>query len=135
MAARVLIIEDDAVQAEGLEFLLTSRGHSVCGRAATAERGMALAASLQPDVVIADVKLDGTGDGIEAANRIREACACVVIFLTAHADPDSTRRMLRTRPDAILVKPASARQIMRVIARALRPGGAAAAAPAPMNDR
>jgi DNA-binding NarL/FixJ family response regulator len=131
MVARVLIIEDDAIQAEGLQFLLTSRGHAVCGKAATGERGLTLAATLQPDVVIADVKLAGAVDGIDAAERIRDACPCVVIFLTAYADPASTKRMLRTKPDAILTKPARPEQIIRVIARALR----SADDPEASNDR
>jgi DNA-binding NarL/FixJ family response regulator len=57
-------------------------------------------------MVVMDVKLPGDFDGIEAAERIKEAQPnCRVIFVTAYGDQSTWERMQRVGPDAILQKP------------------------------
>ena len=119
MAARVLIVEDDFLQAESLEELLSTEGHSICGTAANGEDALALARSTRPDVVLMDVKIRGLLDGIDTAELIRWTCPCRLIFLTAHSDRSLVDRMRRTQPDAILNKPSSPKAILAEVDRAV----------------
>jgi AmiR/NasT family two-component response regulator len=58
-AARVLIVEDDVLQADNLEALVTLHGHRVCGSVRTGEAAVALAKAATPDVVLMDRALAG----------------------------------------------------------------------------
>jgi DNA-binding NarL/FixJ family response regulator len=119
MAARVLIVEDDFLQAESLEELLSMEGHSVCGTVANGEDAIALARAMRPDVVFMDVKIGGLLDGIDTAELIRWTCPCRLIFLTAHSDKSLVERMRRTQPDAILSKPLTPGAILAEVDRAV----------------
>jgi DNA-binding NarL/FixJ family response regulator len=119
MGARVLIVEDDFLQAESLEALLELEGHSVCGTAASGRDALMLAETTRPDVVFVDVCIKGSIDGIETARLIKSAAPCRVIFLTAYSDARSVDRMRGAGPDAILSKPSSLKTIMAAVDRAL----------------
>jgi len=120
MGARVLIVEDDYLQAESLEALLELEGHSVCGTAASGKDALILAQSMRPDLVFVDVCIKGSMDGIETARLIKLSSPCHVIFLTAYSDDQSVSRMRRTGPDAILSKPSSVKSIKAAVERALQ---------------
>lgn len=109
--ARILIIEDEAIVAADLTSKLSRLGYCVIGTASQAERGIALAEEKKPDLVLMDVRLDGTMDGIEAAERIRTICDRPVIFLTAHSDPDTMARAKLTMPFAYILKPFTVRDL------------------------
>jgi DNA-binding NarL/FixJ family response regulator len=118
--ARVLIVEDEWLQAESLEALLAPRGHMVCGSASTGEEAIELARSRRPDVVLMDIQLRGLIDGVEAAAQIQAACSCALVFVTAYEDPKNLERMRRLAPAAIVAKPADSNAILEAINRAIR---------------
>jgi response regulator NasT len=66
---RVVIAEDEALIRLDLREMLEEEGYEVAGEAADGEKAVELAASLQPDLVILDVKMPIL-DGISAAERI-----------------------------------------------------------------
>ncbi len=86
-ATRILIADDHSTFAElfamGLE---REPDLEAVGHARTAAEAMQLTESLQPDIVIMDVRL-GDGDGIEVTAQLTERYAdlCVII-LTGHPD-------------------------------------------------
>jgi DNA-binding NarL/FixJ family response regulator len=118
VGCRVLIVEDDAIQAEGLEDLLRRRGHEICGHARSGEAALYLARTRRPRVVLMDVRLAGSQDGVDAANLIRAAQWCGVVFLTAHTDGRTRERMAALAPAAILIKPAGADEIAAAVEQA-----------------
>ncbi len=87
-ATRILIADDHSTFAElfalGLE---REPDLEAVGHARTAAEAVQLTESLQPDIVIMDVRL-GDGDGIEVTAQLTERYAdlCVII-LTGHPDP------------------------------------------------
>jgi DNA-binding NarL/FixJ family response regulator len=113
MPHRILIVEDEWLQATNLEGFLQHRGHSICGTVSNGEEAVKLAATERPDVVMMDVKLPGRIDGVEAAARIVAARpACRVIFVTAYDDRSTLARMEQVRPRAIIRKPADMADIV-----------------------
>ena len=68
-APRVVIAEDEALIRLDLAEMLEEEGYDVVGQAEDGEKAVALAESLQPDLVILDVKMPRL-DGIAAAERI-----------------------------------------------------------------
>ena len=65
--ARILVVEDDAILAAHLEQALKQMGYQVASLAATGKEAVKKASSLQPDVVLMDIRLREAMTGIEAA--------------------------------------------------------------------
>ena len=61
--------------------------------------------NLQPELVLMDIQLVGDTDGIEAAQQVQALYHLPVVFLTAHADPATLNRAVRSQPFGYIVKP------------------------------
>ena len=83
--AQILIAEDELLIVEDLRSKLRRLGHTVVGHATTGEVAVQKAIETKPDLVLMDVRLRGAMNGIEAAQRIREAHPMPVVYVTAHA--------------------------------------------------
>lgn len=104
---RVLVVEDDAVIEKLIEYRLHALGYTVCGNADTAEGALFCAMSMNPDVILMDIHLKGTLDGIDAARIIRKSLPPRIIFLTGLTSPDIIRRAKEVHPDGFIEKPFS----------------------------
>jgi CheY-like chemotaxis protein len=80
----VLIVEDEALLAEELAFLVREAGLRDVGRAMSSAEAVALACELAPDLALVDVHLKDGPTGIETARAIVEDCGAVVLFMTAN---------------------------------------------------
>ncbi|HVP96959.1 response regulator [Methanoregula sp.] len=105
MGVRVLIVEDDLVVRQLLEWRLGTMGYTVCGKATTAEDAFSEVKTRQPDVVLMDIHLNGRMDGIDAAHAIKKMHNIPVIFITAHFADDELARVKAIRPDGYILKP------------------------------
>src|SRR4051794_11002030 len=83
--ARILIVEDERIVQFDLQMRLERMGYSVVGLASRGDEAVARAMELKPDLVLMDVNLEGTMDGIEAARRIRAEKDVRIVYLTAYA--------------------------------------------------
>jgi signal transduction histidine kinase len=117
--ARVLVVEDERIVARDLAGALTEMGYEVPATVGTGEGAIEQVRDLRPDVVLMDIRLPGTIDGIQAASTVREQHDIPVIFLTAHSDDETLRRAMRTEPVGYLVKPFFAPQLRCAIEIAL----------------
>lgn len=70
--AGILIVEDERVVAWNLQTSLEKLGYVVAGNIASGEKAVDLAEKLKPDLILMDIRLQGSMDGIEAAARIRD---------------------------------------------------------------
>jgi len=83
---RVLLVEDNQVFREALELILGLRTDmKVVASVPDGSSAAAVAADVQPDVVVMDYRLPGL-DGVQATRAVRDACpSAAVICLTASA--------------------------------------------------
>jgi DNA-binding NarL/FixJ family response regulator len=117
---RALIVDDEFLIAFDLEESMRDLGFEICDLAPTAKKAMDLAVTNQPDVVLMDVYLGGTRDGIEAGRWLREVCEASVVFVTAHSDDGTLERIREAVPGApILSKPVYREQLARAITEAI----------------
>ncbi|MBO9576333.1 MAG: response regulator [Sphingobium sp.] len=112
---KALIVEDEFIIAEALRAQLADIGFDVCGMAATAEDAVRLAQEHRPDLVLMDMRLDGPGDGVDAALAIHETVGSRVIFVTGSREDATIERINEDHPLATLFKPVSSIQLRRVI--------------------
>ena len=91
--ARVLIADDERLFAEALELILDGDGRiEVVGRAIDGHEAIALAKSLEPDVVLMDLSMPGI-DGFSATEAILTATGKMrVLVLSGSADPEDMTR-------------------------------------------
>jgi CheY-like chemotaxis protein len=113
-AARVLVIEDDALIALLLADLLAGMGHVVCATATSETEAVSAAARYAPDLMIVDAGL-GRGSGVSAVEEILRAGPIAHLFITGDAD-----KLRGRKPDAIVVrKPFREADLARAIDMAL----------------
>lgn len=116
----VLIVEDNPRNLKLVRDLLAHAGYSTI-EAATAEDGIELARSHQPDLVLMDVQLPGM-DGVEALGRLRAdagAREVPVVAVTAFAMKEDRERFLAAGFDAYIEKPLSVREFPAQVAAVL----------------
>ena len=118
-APRVLIVEDERIVAADLQRLLRELGYDAYACAASASRALQLAAQNPPELVLADIRIEGPVDGIDTAFELRRLYGAAVIFLTAHADDPTLERAKHVEPCSYLIKPVSAPAVKSAIELAL----------------
>ncbi|HEX9207624.1 MAG TPA: LytTR family DNA-binding domain-containing protein [Steroidobacteraceae bacterium] len=119
---RALIVDDEAPARERLRRLLEEIGEvTVIGEAANGEQALACCASLDPDLVLLDVRMPGM-DGIEAARHLGMLeDPPAVIFTTAY--DEYALQAFETQAVGYLVKPVRREKLLRAIRHASRIAG------------
>ncbi|GAB4214967.1 MAG: hypothetical protein Fur007_12140 [Rhodoferax sp.] len=118
-APRVLIVEDEWLVARDLEQLLTDMGYRVVGKTDRGEDALEKVAHEHPQLVLMDIALAGSLDGVAAAQLIRAQYDVPVVFLTAYAADDVLERAKLTEPFGYILKPFSERDLRTTLAMAL----------------
>lgn len=115
----ILIVEDEAIIAADLASNLRALGYEVVATTARGDEAIALAKDRRPDLVLMDIQLAGSIDGVAAARAIREQCDLPVIYLTAHSDSATLKRAKITEPFGYILKPFEQRDLETNIEMAL----------------
>ena len=102
---RILVVEDEWIVADTLRHQLIDRGYEVPATASDGRNALALAERERPDLVLMDIQLGGSMDGIESARAIRERFDIPTLYLTAYTDESTLQRAKSTDPVGYLVKP------------------------------
>jgi 1,2-diacylglycerol 3-beta-glucosyltransferase len=118
--AKVLIVEDEVLVAEAMSHFLDHAGHNVLGIAKDAVSALSQAAAEHPDVVLMDVRLAGTSDGIATAHKMQAQQRVEVVFVTAYGDARTRARAAAVQPAGFLLKPFSSEELLNAVARAER---------------
>jgi DNA-binding NarL/FixJ family response regulator len=113
---RVVLADDHAVVREGTRQLLERESDiSVVGEASNGAEAVQLVETLQPDVVVMDVRMPGMG-GVEATRLIKERFSSVeVLVMTAHEDDEFVFALLEAGASGYLLKTAPVRELIRAI--------------------
>ncbi|MEA2450655.1 MAG: hypothetical protein QOG63_2587 [Thermoleophilaceae bacterium] len=117
---RVVIADDQAVVRGGLRLILESEQDiSVVGEAADGVAALELVRTLDPDVVLMDIRMPEL-DGIEATRRVPQTGASShVLVLTTYGMDESVYDALKAGAAGFLLKTASPRRLIeatRVVA-------------------
>jgi len=108
---KILIVEDEGVVALSLQSILTKMGYTIIGTAITGDEAISLTRDRQPDVILMDIHIKGSSDGIQTAEKINEFSDVPIIYLTAYADDETVARAIKTRSHSYLVKPVNQREL------------------------
>jgi response regulator NasT len=114
---RILIAEDETIIRMDLRETLEAGGYEVCGEARDGVEAVDLAESLEPDLILMDVKMPRL-DGIEAARRILERRAVPIVMLTAFGQEELVARAVDTGVFGYLAKPFREQDVLPSLAAA-----------------
>jgi two-component system response regulator RegX3 len=119
VSARILVVEDDPLTAEGLAFALREEGFEVDvtadGRAAL-ERARRHA----PDLIVLDVRLPGGLSGMDVCRELRSQSAVPILMVTARTTEIDTVLALERGADDYVTKPFSLAELVARVRALLR---------------
>ena len=121
--ATILIIEDEENIADFIETSLRAQNYKAVSTRMGKE-GIALAASLCPDLILLDLGLPDL-DGMEVIRKVREWSGMPVIVLSARNQEKEKVEALDLGADDYITKPVGTSELMARIRTALRHGAAA----------
>jgi len=131
---RVLVVEDNADLAYGLRNNLEIEGYKV-DVAGDGTRGLALARTAGPDLIILDLMLPGM-DGFRVLRALRdEGRRLPILVLTARGEESDKVRGLRLGADDYVTKPFGVLELLARVEALFRRAGAAAVTPATLAER
>ena len=93
---QILIVEDDDVLARVITWRLTNLGYEVCGRAISGSETLEILGNKKPNLVLMDINIKGSIDGIETTTMIKKEFRLPVVYLTSHSDGTTLERAKAT---------------------------------------
>ncbi len=112
---RILIADDHPVFRFGLRALLQAEGDTeIVGEATGGEEAVALAAELEPDVILMDINMPEI-NGIEATRRILQKNPNIGILVITMFDDDSVFAAMRAGARGYILKGAEGEETLRAI--------------------
>lgn len=117
---KILIIEDETIISFGYRLQLERMGFEVTGTARSSEEAEALLARGMPDLIIMDIYLKGTKNGLELAQEIHARTPIPILFLTASTKPEIIAAIHALKDCHYLSKPINADSLEDVLQRFAR---------------
>lgn len=113
---RVLIADDHELMREGLKALLAkSKDIEIVGEAEDGLTAVDLALRTNPDVVLMDAAMPGTG-GIRAAQELHKLASKIrILFVSAHMDEKTLQQALSSGAQGYLIKNANPHELEQAI--------------------
>jgi diguanylate cyclase (GGDEF)-like protein/PAS domain S-box-containing protein len=110
-----MLVEDEVIVAMDVQQRLEGLGYLVVAQATTGEEAVQLAVEMTPDLILMDVKIRGSMDGIQTAAKIRQLLDIPIVYLTAFSDELTVRRASQTEAFGYMIKPFEDRELRSTI--------------------
>jgi len=104
MREKILIVEDQFIEANNLQEMLEAAGYTITGIARSVPKALELIVQNKPDLVLLDIFLKGPLTGIDLAKQLREQ-NIPFVYLSANSDKNTLDAAKATHPSGFLVKP------------------------------
>jgi two-component system, NtrC family, response regulator HydG len=118
MTAKVLIVEDQFIEASNLRRILVRAGYTVCTIARSVPEALTILEEEQPAIVMLDIYLDGDQTGIDLAYLLRERNVAY-IYLSANTNRPTLNAVKATHPYGFLAKPFRRKDVIIMLEVAL----------------
>jgi two-component system, LytTR family, response regulator LytT len=102
---KIGVVEDEVIIADSICAVLRQLGYTTCEPSTSYSEALEMIETEKPDLLLLDIHLAGSKDGIQLAAEIKARFALPFIFLTANSDSATVERAKTVEPPAFLVKP------------------------------
>lgn len=117
---RVLLVEDEAITALAMNMALENMGYITFEPVATGHKALERLPLDKPDVILMDINLTSSMDGIETAHKIRTLGPTPIIFISGYSSNELMSRASAIDPVAIFVKPVRPQELHTAIETAVK---------------
>ena len=114
-----MVVEDERVIASDIKKTLEKEGYSVPATVSTGDKVVETVSKVRPDMLLMDIMINGSIDGVEAARQVQERFDIPVVYLTAYGDDKTLERAKITEPYGYILKPFESRELHVAIEIAL----------------
>ncbi|GLU55225.1 hypothetical protein Dfri01_46860 [Dyadobacter frigoris] len=111
MSLKILIVEDQFIEANDLSIILEKAGHEICGIAKSVSQALQILDKQTPEIVLLDIFLKGIRTGIDLA-KILAVDGIPFIYLSANSNIQTLEAAKETQPYGFLVKPFRERDLL-----------------------
>ena len=115
----ILIIEDELIIAQDIRFILEDQGYKVEKVIKNGDEAISYLSFHHPDLVLCDINIKGSKDGVEVATQVQKKKKIPFIFLTSLSDKSTLERAKHALPYGYIVKPFDDKDIRTAIEIAL----------------
>lgn len=112
---RILIVEDDDLVRALLDVIISDLGHHIVASVDNALDALVAYSVHRPHVVISDIGIKGSIDGIELAKKLLQVRKCQLLFLTGNTNAETFNRAKKLAPLAFISKPIVRIELERII--------------------
>lgn len=116
---KILIVEDEILLGLDLKKTIETRGYEVTAVAKNTKKALESIYEEEPSLIIMDINLKNSQDGIETAIEVKKFKDIPVIFLTAFTDEEIIKRAVQVNPMGYLTKPYKIEDLVSTIKLAL----------------
>ncbi len=107
----IMIVEDEELVAADIQLSVEKMGYAVCAMASSGMEAVQKAKLTRPDLILMDIVLKGSMDGIEAATRIKDLYQIPVVYLTAFGENAMLQKAIAAEPYGYMTKPFNDREL------------------------
>jgi len=118
LKTKILIVEDQFIEAKSLNVILTNAGYFVCGIARSVTAALSIIEKENPDLILVDIFLQGEGTGIDLGKILNEKNIAFV-YLSANSNRQILEAAKSTKPYGFMVKPFRAKDVLIMLDVAL----------------
>jgi len=102
---KILIVEDEQIIAEDIRKIVENYGYQALEAVDSASAAISMTEKELPDLVLMDIMLKGSDEGIEAAKEISRRFDIPVIFITSFPDHYFVKEAKKANPYGYILKP------------------------------
>jgi len=110
-----VIVEDDLIIQELHRHYVEDLGHEVIACCTSGEEAIEFFRDHHADLILMDVRLEDSLDGIDTIKRIQEIRAVPVLYVTGNTEDANFRRAIETNMKGFVTKPISPDELEKVI--------------------
>lgn len=103
--AKILIVEDEMIVALEMKRCLEKLNFEITNMAKNYNTAINSVRINKPDIILMDINLKNSKDGIETTKKIHSIDKIPVIYITAFCDENTINRAIETNPVSYLIKP------------------------------
>jgi len=111
----IVIVEDEVITQRYLQDILVNNNVNVSGCFDNASDTLEALKSIHCDMILMDINIKGSMDGIQLAKKILETYTFPIVFITAHNDDATLEELLELAPYGFISKPFSRKEILTTL--------------------
>ncbi|WP_066066680.1 ANTAR domain-containing response regulator [Neobacillus soli] len=119
MKKRIMVVEDESIVRLDVAMMLEDAGYEVVAQAGDGEKAVEQAFSLEPDLIIMDIKMPKM-NGLKASEIISKKTNTPILLLTAYSQREYVDKAKQANIMGYLVKPINEASLIPAVEIALR---------------